>query len=235
MGLDITDNDVYAALTSFIKLIVPVGTPIVRGQQNRVAMPAASCVVMTALGAPRRIGTNIDDLDVVLQGWTADSDTITADSDITTDGVVGGSITGFNALMTADFEYAVQLDFYSAATVPVTNPLAEAWAMAAEILWRDKYAWYGMPDGIKPLYSEDRRQLPLVGAEDQWIARWTITLYLDYQPTLTLPTDAALAVDVVGIPLDIYLEQYPMNWTPLLTEARLNLLTQSGQQFFAEV
>jgi hypothetical protein len=98
--------------------------------------------------------------------------------------------------ITADFTYSVQADFYS--------PYAEAWAMSAELLWRDKAAWYAMPEGIKPLYSEDRRQLPLVGAENQWIQRWTLTLVLDYEPTLTITTQSANTATVIPEPIDVF-------------------------------
>lgn len=175
MPLNITDADVYAALVAFIGTITPANTPCVRGQQNRVPMPAGPCVVLTTIGAPMRIGTNQDTTEAV---------------------VVDDEITGFNALVEADFEYSVQVDFYS--------PDAESWAMAVELLWRDKIAWYGMPAGMKPLYSEGRQQLPLVGAENQWIQRWTMTLFLDYQPTWTQTTEAATTATVIPEPIDVF-------------------------------
>jgi hypothetical protein len=207
MALDISDNDVYAAVADILKMVLPTGTPIIRGQQNRVAMPNVSCAVMTTVGAPRRVGTNVDALIETNQGWTVDSNVL-ANSNDTVD---SGEVT-FEALVTADFEYSLQVDFYSAETNPPTNPLSESWAMATELLWRDKIAWYAMPKGIKPLYSEDRRQLPIIGGENQWVSRWAITLVLDYQPTLILSTDAALNVDVVGVPVRVYFSSYVSTW-----------------------
>jgi hypothetical protein len=62
-----------------------------------------------------------------------------------------------------------------------------------------------MPAGAKPLYTEDGpRQAPLVGGENQWIARWTMTLVLDYQPTWTQPTEAATTVTVTPEPIDVF-------------------------------
>jgi len=186
MPLDITDDDVYAGLTGFLQLVVPqapwtyAGTtypavPILRGQQNRVPMPSIPFVLMTTLGAPRRVGTNADSTEAV---------------------IVDSVLIGFTAAARADFEYAVQADFYS--------PLAEAWSMAVELLWRDTIGIAAMPPGMKPLYSEDRRQLPLIGGEDQWVQRWTMTLYLDYQPTWTQPTEAATAITVIPEPIDVF-------------------------------
>ena len=185
MPLDLTDDDVYAGLVGFIELIVPQApwaydgneypaVPILRGQLNRVPMPAVPCVIVTSLGAPRRIGTNTDSTEAV---------------------IVDGELVGFTAAVEADFEYAIQADFYS--------PQAESWAMAAELLWRDAIGFAVMPAGMKPLYSEDRRQLPLIGAENQWVQRWTMTLYLDYAPTWTQPTEAATAITVIPIPTDV--------------------------------
>lgn len=165
-NLNIADSDVYKGLCAFINLIVPVGTPIDQGQQNRVPMPSVDCVILTTIGAPTRIGTNYDQVEPA------------------------------ETLITADFEYVVQADFYS--------QYAESWAMSAELLWRDKNAWYGVPAGMKPLYSEGRMQLPLLGGENQWINRWTLTLVLDYKPTLTLATESADTATVIPEPIDVF-------------------------------
>ena len=175
--LDISDDAIYTALSALIAVIVPGSTPINRGQQNRIPMPAEDCVYITTIGAPRRIGTNADQI-VVNESQSPPV------------------VTGFDALMTADFEYTIQADFYS--------PDAESWALAMELLWRDKIGWALMPDGMKPLYSEGLQQLPIVGAENQWIQRWTMTLVLDYQPTLTLPIQAMTTAEVIPEPIDVF-------------------------------
>lgn len=176
MPLNITDADVYTGLVAFIKLVVPNGTPIVKGQKNRVSMPAVPGVLLTTVGVPRRIGTNADSTVPV---------------------IVDDEITGFTAAVQADFEYSVQADFYS--------PDAESWSMAAELLWRDDIGFATMPSGMKPLYSEGRMQLPLVpGDENQWVQRWTMTLFLDYQPIWTQPTEAATSATVIPEPVEVF-------------------------------
>jgi hypothetical protein len=190
-NINISDNDVYNALCAFVNLIVPPGTPILRGQTNRVPMPSVDCVILTTIGAPDRIGTNFD------------------------------QVFPTETLITADFTYSVQVDFYSL--------YAASWAMSGELLWRDKAAWYVMPAGIKPLYSEGRMQLPLVGAENQWIQRWTLTLVLDYQPTLTLETDSCNTATVIPEPIDVF---YPPGTPPasvLATDLGQLIQTDSGQ------
>lgn len=189
MLLDISDSDVYIALEGFFKLIVPNGTTIQRGQLNRVPMPSGPCVIMTTIGAPSRIGTNAESTEAV---------------------VINGQITGFEALTEADFEYSVQADFYSAADANTGFAASESWAMAAELIWRGKIGWYFMPEGMKPLYSEGRMQLPVVGAENQWLQRWTLTLVLDYAPTFTLPTQAATTATVIPEAVDVF---FPADFT----------------------
>jgi hypothetical protein len=198
MALDVTDNDVYNALVAFIGLIVPTGTPVERGQTNRVPMPAVPCVILTTIGAPDRIGTNAESTQAIM---------------------VDGEITGFEALVEADFTYTVQADFY--------GPDAESWAMATELLWRSKLAWYGIPDGMKPLYSDGRMQLPLVGAEKQWIQRWTLTLVLDYQPTWTQETEAATSATVIPEPIDVF---YPPGSSGVLATGQGQLIVTGENQ-----
>lgn len=105
---------------------------------------------------------------------------------------------GFTASVSADYRYSIQADFYS--------PDAESWATSAELLWRDGIAWDSMPSNIKPLYSDKPRQLPIIGGEDQWIQRWTMTLVLDYRPTWTQPTDAATSLTVTPEPIEVYFD-----------------------------
>ncbi len=190
--LNVDDDDIYAGVAGFVRVCVPQGVTIQRGQQNRVPMPSGPCVILTTLGAPERFGTN-DDETLTTSEWTSD-DNVSSDSSLTAD--AGGNTYGFVATETADFAYQVQADFY--------GPSAESWAMAAEILWRGKLAWYNMPAYMKPLYSEGRMQLPLVGAENQWIQRWTMTLTLDYQPTWSQATQAATAATVIPVPIDVF-------------------------------
>jgi hypothetical protein len=181
-------------------MIVPAGTLIRKGQQNRVPMPAVPFVQLTTVGVPRRIGTNADSIEPI---------------------IVNGELTGFDLDIAADFEYSMQVDFIS--------PDAEAWSMSAELLWRDKAAWYAMPEGIKPLYSEGRMQLPVVGAENQWIQRWTMTLVLDYQPTLTLPTQAATSATVIPEPIDVFFPPEPSTVDVLATGTGQPIVTGGGQ------
>lgn len=98
MALDITDTDVYTAVAAFLALVVPAGTPILQGQQNRIPMPGSDCVLMTSLGADR-IGTN-------------------------TDGVTFAN-GAFTASVSADYRYRMQVDFYGSADSEAWGVAAE--------------------------------------------------------------------------------------------------------------
>jgi hypothetical protein len=55
--------------------------------------------------------------------------------------------------------------------------------------FRTTYAYDNFPDGIKPLYCSDGRQMPLTNAEMQYQSRWTITAFMQYNPLVMLPQD----------------------------------------------
>jgi len=58
-----TDDAVCLALGAFVALIVPTGTPILRGPINKVAQPAGNHVLLTPISR-RRLRTNVEvDLD----------------------------------------------------------------------------------------------------------------------------------------------------------------------------
>lgn len=86
----------------------------------------------------------------------------------------------------------VQADLY--------GPSAGDWVRALEAVFRAPYAPDQFPDGIKPLYSSDAHQLPLVTGEEQYENRYVITLSLEYNPDVIIPQASAteLAVKTAG-------------------------------------
>lgn len=58
--IDVTDQDVFAAVRAVLLSLVPPNTPIQQGQANRVALPAASMgfIIMTHL-EQNRLSTNV--------------------------------------------------------------------------------------------------------------------------------------------------------------------------------
>jgi hypothetical protein len=47
------------------------------------------------------------------------------------------------------------------------------------------------PANIRPLYSEDGRQVPFISGEQQYERRWILTIALQYGPTVTVPQQFA--------------------------------------------
>ena len=60
--IDIIDQNVFTALVTFFNSFLPIGTEVVQGQDNLVAMPKGGFVVMTNAGM-NRLSTNVDTYD----------------------------------------------------------------------------------------------------------------------------------------------------------------------------
>jgi hypothetical protein len=82
----------------------------------------------------------------------------------------------------------VQADFYGL--------LAGQFCSASKQALRSNYAFANMPEAIKVLYTDDGRQAPLVTGEEQYEARWILTIATQYNPTVTVPQQTATAVSV---------------------------------------
>ena len=67
--LDISDDAIYTALSALIAVIVPGSTPINRGQQNRIPMPAEDCVYITTIGAPARTPIKLSSMNRRVRQW----------------------------------------------------------------------------------------------------------------------------------------------------------------------
>ena len=84
----------------------------------------------------------------------------------------------------------IQIDIY--------GPTAGDISTALENIFRTSYACDQFPDNIKPLYSSDSLQAPLITGEEQYETHWLLTATLQYNPTLTVPQQSAtaLAIDI---------------------------------------
>lgn len=95
------------------------------------------------------------------------------------------------ATITGPKRIDVQIDFFGAASGD--------WSTAVKTVYRSPYAPAQFPDGIKPLFCTDGHQGALVNAEQQYEARWTLTASLQYNPTVSIPSQSAnkLAVNIL--------------------------------------
>lgn len=80
----------------------------------------------------------------------------------------------------------VQIDFY--------GPSAGDQCAAVEGIYRSAYSTDQFPDGIKPLYTANGIQSPLITGEEQYESRWTLTASLQYNPVVALPQQSANAL-----------------------------------------
>ena len=77
----------------------------------------------------------------------------------------------------------VQIDFYGAQ--------AGEFCKTVKTAFRSHWGFANFPDNIKPLYTSDGIQSPLLTGEQQYESRWTLTAYMQYNPTVVLPQDFA--------------------------------------------
>ncbi len=77
----------------------------------------------------------------------------------------------------------VQCDFYGVQ--------AGEFCKLAQTLFRSSWGYSQFPATIKPLYTSDGVQAPLVTGEQQYESRWTLTVSMQYNPVVTVPQDFA--------------------------------------------
>ena len=77
----------------------------------------------------------------------------------------------------------VQIDFY--------GEQASEFCKTVKTAFRSHWGFSHFPANIKPLYTSDGIQAPLVTGEQQYESRWTLTASLQYNPIVTVPQDFA--------------------------------------------
>ena len=77
----------------------------------------------------------------------------------------------------------VQIDFYGAQ--------ASEFCKTVKTAFRSDWGFTHFPANIKPLYTSDGVQSPLVTGEQQYESRWTLTASMQYNPTVTVPQEFA--------------------------------------------
>lgn len=90
----------------------------------------------------------------------------------------------------------VQIDFYGAQ--------AGEFCKTVKTAFRSHWGFEHFPANIKPLYTSDGMQSPLITGEQQYESRWTLTASLQYNPTVTVPQEFAdEATPNLVIPADV--------------------------------
>ena len=78
-----------------------------------------------------------------------------------------------------DVQIDVQVDLYGVASGDQCRAIVD--------VFRTSYAVSSLPEWLVPLYSSDGTQSPLITGEQQYEARWTITLSLQYVAPVDVP------------------------------------------------
>lgn len=90
----------------------------------------------------------------------------------------------------------VQIDFYGAQ--------AGEFCKTVKTAFRSHWGFAHFPANIKPLYTSDGVQSPLLTGEQQYESRWTLTASMQYNPTVTVPQEFAdVAYPALVIPADV--------------------------------
>jgi hypothetical protein len=167
--LSITESNVLQALGQFLVAILPTGTAIVVGQDNRVPMPqAANYAVMTPI-TRTRLATNL----------TEYTDGFPSNPQIRQD--------------TQATNIGVQVDTFG----PLSGDHAQILATMFRSDWGvDQFG--AMALGVTPLYTSEPRQMKFNDESHQVQQRWTTDVYAQIDPIVTVTQDFAAEL-VVGV------------------------------------
>lgn len=89
----------------------------------------------------------------------------------------------------------IQVDFYGES--------AGDYCRSVETAFRTMWGFDHFPAGIKPLYTSDGIQSPLVSGEQQYVPRWTLTVSMQYNPVVAVPQQFADALAATTIAADV--------------------------------
>lgn len=165
---------VYSLLTEKVGID---GSVIVRGWQNRAALPDDADYVVLTLLTEQRHGTNVHQ-------WSDDAAS-------QTDLVENISMLG---------EHTVQVDFCG-----TDEQIVMARATQLAIIARDGVAVeFLKPYGILPLYAEDMRSAPFSDEQRQWEVRYIVTLHIECWHNVAIPRDAFTNVNILIEDVDVH-------------------------------
>jgi hypothetical protein len=84
----------------------------------------------------------------------------------------------------------VQIDFY--------GTQSGEFCATAKSAFRSTWGFDHFPMNVKPLYTADAIQSPLTTGEQQYESRWTLDVYMQYNPIVTVPQQFADEASVSG-------------------------------------
>ncbi len=170
--LTLTESNTLQALGQFLVAVLPAGTAVVVGQDNRVPAPqSANYAVMTPI-LRTRLATNL----------TAYTDTYPGTTQTRQD--------------TQATQVTVQVDTFG----PLSGDNAQVIQTLFRSDWGvDQFATSGFD--VTPLYTSEPRQMKFTDESMQVQQRWSLDAVLQANPVVTLPQDFAgeLVVGVIEV------------------------------------
>ena len=160
-------TDVLGAVYQFCEQYLDPAPAIVRGWQNRAALPASSSLVILTLLDTIRHGTNVRSWDMTPPA-------------------------GIDTTVSMLTEFVVQVDICG-----LDEDIVNGQAATLMMLGRDPLAvefFNGF--GLQPLYADDVKPLPFANELNQWVARYAVTLHLAGWTSLTVNQAAFSTVNV---------------------------------------
>lgn len=173
--LSLTESQTLQALGQFLVAVLPTGTEVVVGQDNRVASPqSANYAVMTPI-LRTRLATN---LTTYTDGFLTSGPQTRADTQAT--------------------QVTIQVDTFG----PLSGDHAQLIQTMFRSDWGvDQFATSGFD--VTPLYTSEPRQMKFWDESSQVQQRWTTDMVCQCNPIVTVPQDFADQVAVGVISVDV--------------------------------
>ena len=166
-------SQTIAALRTFLLAVLPSGTEVVLGQDNRVPEPAADDFCVMTITLRERLATNT---------------VTTSDS--------GPAGPGLRMAM-APTRVTVQVDVHGPSSSDNAQIIS---TLFRDSFGADIFAATGL--NVAPLYCGDPRQLPFINGEQQVEMRWSIDAVMQANPVVTTGQDFAGALQVGLLQVD---------------------------------
>lgn len=177
--LSLTEAQAFAAVRAFLLDVLPAGTPVVRGQINRVPEPAQSDFVVITPLMQQRLTTN---------------------QHTYSDGYIANPNNPSIKTMQPSMQVTLQVD--------VHGPKSGDNTVIITTLFRDDYGVSQFQSqtpyyDVTPLYCEDARQIKYMNGEQQQEERWSVDMLVQCNPIIVVPQQFATQLGIELIDVDV--------------------------------
>jgi hypothetical protein len=157
-------TDIFTALRAILLTIVPSGTEVVQGQDNRVPAPTSTNYVVMTDANRTRLSTNTEDWDRVGTNPTVVTTSMAAGIDI-------------------------DLDVHGPASADIAVAIAQTWRSAYAVQFKAEGGY-----AITPQYASEPRQSVFINGEDQYERRWIVTVTAQAASSLDVPAQFSTGI-----------------------------------------